>query len=111
MTNEEKYKTPETRRMAFLMFCSKNFCGPCRANGSASVRDKCVLNWLALEAEEEEKPRSCPFCGGEAEVAETHPLSTKRVYVRCKECGASITALNTEFDAITAWNKRAGVAV
>ena len=102
MTNEQKFKTPEERGNAFRRFCDERICNnecPCYKR-----KADCRFLWLALEAEEE-KPLACPFCGREAEVSQ--PMLTKGVFVRCRECGAFITAYSTEADAIAAWNRRA----
>ena len=68
MTNEQKYKTAEERIKAFDDFCKGqgdrcNYCEIARKRLSISRRSECVVYWLALEAEEEEKPEPCPFCG------------------------------------------------
>lgn len=62
--------------------------------------------------------KPCPFCGGEACVktsATTYTPSSPTAKVYCKKCNSS-TALYTDFrkdgtflfDAIDAWNRRAG---
>lgn len=112
MTNEEKYKTTDDRVYAFRKYCrDKGTYHGCALNETGVSRticvDRCILNWLALEAEEE--LRSCPFCGSEAELV--HPLSKgyalDRYFVVCKACRAASTRYNTEADAIAAWNRRA----
>ena len=78
MTNEQKYKTPDERIKAFDDFCKGqgdrcNHCEIARKRLSISRRSECVVYWLALEAEEEErKPvRKCDKyrTAGEAHVA------------------------------------------
>lgn len=66
-----------------------------------------------------EKLKSCPFCGGEAELREhllfsyLHPYSPKtaekKYYVQCKMCNTQCgcTEYTTKEEAITAWNTRA----
>ena len=70
--------------------------------------DRCILNWLTLEAEEE--LLSCPFCEGDnIDVFETDFGQAEEPYqfaVKCKSCGALVSAEN-KADAIAAWNRRA----
>ena len=104
MINGQRYKTPEERTEAFRKFCVSKECDKCVFAKQKGI-SLCEFGWLTLEAEEE--LLACPFCGGEAEVVVTHPVSTEGVYVHCKECGAFVTAFHTEADAIAAWNRRA----
>lgn len=66
MTNEEKYKTPEERKLMFDCFCNTRLCVFCQCNADVigktkSERDsECRPKWLALEADEEEKKPSPP---------------------------------------------------
>ena len=108
MTNEEKFKTPEERLDAFNRYCRNHNCKNCQVRKIPQYpegRVGCIVRWLAFEAEEELLP--CPFCGSKAEVVETHPVSTKSVFVRCQECGAFVTAFSTRDEAVAAWNRRA----
>lgn len=63
MTNEEKYKTPEERKLMFDCFCNTRLCVFCQCNADVigktkSERDsECKPKWLALEADEEEKKK------------------------------------------------------
>ncbi len=56
--------------------------------------------------------KSCPFCGGKAEI-NFQPLYTgKAVRVRCTECGSSsrfvsISKERATNDVIDMWNRRA----
>ena len=110
MTNEERYKTTDDRVYAFRKYCrDKGTCHDCALNETGVSRticvDRCILNWLALEAEEE-KPLNCPFCGGEAESKFTRPLIDGYYYVHCKNCHSSTRGYRTKDDAIDAWNRR-----
>ena len=49
--------------------------------------------------------KPCPFCGGEAHVVETIHGKTLP-WVRCKDCGMETPMLDTEEEAIEAWNRR-----
>lgn len=101
MTNEEKYKTSEERINAFDAFCGQySTCRDCHIQGDRVV--ECVLNWLALEAEED-KPMPCKCCGGEAVVVQ--PWTADGASVMCKKCGVFIWA-HTKADAISMWNGR-----
>lgn len=50
-----------------------------------------------------DKLKSCPFCGGEAEVVETLFYDYK---VACEKCGASTPLCDSEEMAVEAWNRR-----
>lgn len=64
MNNEQKYKTPEERKLMFDIFCNTRLCEFCQCNADVikkteSERNtKCKPKWLALEAEEK-KPLPC----------------------------------------------------
>lgn len=99
MSNEEKYKTPEERYKMFSRFCGTTRCSVCPAH--ISNDSHCILNWLALEAEEELLP--CPFCGGTPEPRH----GTSGFYrVQCDACGSSTENYDTKEEAIAAWNRR-----
>lgn len=104
MTNEQKFKTPEERNEAFHRFCANvNDCSICPLGKTPGLR--CPFAWLALEAKEELLP--CPFCGGDAEVVVTNPISiSKCAYVRCKECRVLSMPCDTKDEAIATWNRR-----
>ena len=107
MTNEQKFKTPEERIDAFKRYCAQRVCDDCQAykiHHCPDGRMGCIVRWLSLEAEEELLP--CPFCGGDAVVVVTHPIS-QGAYVRCKECRVLSMPCNTKAEAIAAWNRRA----
>ena len=104
MLNQERYKTPEERAEAFRKFCNSKQCNECEcAKDGKKFVALCEFRWLALEAEEELLP--CPFCGGDAVVVVTHPIS-QGAYVRCKECRVLSMPCNTKAEAIAAWNRR-----
>lgn len=102
MTNEEKYKTPEERAKAYFAFCSRHqnagICLGCPALQEVGI---CVLNWLALDADEE--PIPCPFCGGKATLYE---VAGVKPHVQCNACRVSMYG-DTRIEAIAAWNRRA----
>lgn len=50
-----------------------------------------------------DKLKSCPFCGGEAEMIETLFCDYK---VECEKCGASTSYCDSEEMAVEAWNRR-----
>ena len=108
MTNEEKFKMPEERYDEFYKYCKSKSCYDCpilpsgytsRMNGNAY----CALKWLALEAEEEEKPLPCPFCGADGRITE---LKEGGFRAFCWECLSTSGAYKTKADAIAAWNRR-----
>ena len=107
MTNVEKYKTTNDRVYAFRKYCrDKGTCHGCALNETGVSRticvDRCILNWLALEAEEE-KPLPCPFCDYPSPYLHN---DGERWLVDCGACGAQIFRATRE-SAIAAWNRRA----
>ena len=48
--------------------------------------------------------KSCPMCGGAAFVG---PLTRKRWFCECEECGVSMISRNDKQAAIDQWNRRA----
>ena len=64
---------------------------------------------LAVDRLFEEKPKTCPFCGGKAEVArDPHAIFSMGYVVKCEDCYARSVSKPTEQEAIKAWNKREG---
>lgn len=64
---------------------------------------------LALERLLKEKPKKCPFCGGEAEVSKEFYFSlmgSNGYFVKCKNCSTRTVAKQSEVEAIDVWNKR-----
>ena len=63
MTNEEKYKTPEERKLMFDNFCNTRLCVFCQCNNDVIAKtesernSECIHRWLTLEVEVE-KPSS-----------------------------------------------------
>ena len=53
----------------------------------------------------ENKPVKCG-CGGEAQIL--HPSYTHCIVVMCGKCGIKTPYMNTEAEAITAWNLAIG---
>lgn len=58
------------------------------------------------------KLKSCPFCGGEAEVRKNEFGSSGYAFIACKRCGASTKFFDKSLDysavyeAIKSWNMR-----
>ncbi|ANI16704.1 hypothetical protein A9C11_23255 [Pseudomonas citronellolis] len=48
--------------------------------------------------------KPCPMCGGAAFVG---PLTRKRWFCECEECGVSMISQNDKQAAIDQWNRRA----
>ena len=115
MTNEEKYKTPDERRVAFRNACvhiCKN--GPTHNCIGCPYYDNkgtpCVLHWL----KDKYDPTlalpiitPCPFCRSEAAIISV----TEGHYVVCQNenCAAALIArcFSSAEEAISAWNRRA----
>lgn len=53
--------------------------------------------------------KPCPFCGGEAIIlkADQYHQFPNTHYISCRDCTAGIGPLDTEAEAIEAWNRRA----
>ena len=102
MTNEQKYKTIQERHRAIGEYCKlQHNCRDCACRSDKNHGWVCVFSWLALEAEKEEKPLPCPFCGGEAHVIDfTNP------FVQCSKCGISTNNYSYRYEAVAAWNRR-----
>ena len=102
MTNAQKYKTVDERVDAFAAFCEKQqTCEKCLTISRRCPGPECAFRWLDLEADEEEKPKPCPFCGGEAHVSDF-----SEPYVQCSKCEARTTYCNNRHEAVSAWNRR-----
>ena len=97
MTNQEVYKTADSRRKAFAKYCEHRECETCPA---LSDYYDCHFNWLELPADVQLKP--CPFCGGEAVIVELK----KHTIVGCKTCFAVTQYGKDMLSAIEAWNHR-----
>lgn len=54
----------------------------------------------------DERPRECPFCGGEAKVAHEYTETWKLAYVMCFRCGCSTPSAISEDTVIQIWNTR-----
>ena len=52
MTNEQKYKTAQSRSREFDKFCEKRLCYDCPLN-KIDKSLKCYFVWLAIETKEE----------------------------------------------------------
>lgn len=51
--------------------------------------------------------KSCPFCGGNAEIVSFNVFCDKAYYCKCTNCEAEIKAPSfSEQEAIESWNKR-----
>ena len=111
MTNKERYKTTDDRVYAFRKHCiDKGTCHDCALNEKGVSRtmcvDRCILNWLELEAEEEE-PINCPCCGGMALLENgTDGCGYYWEYVVCHSCGLRTTTQTTKGAAVDKWNRR-----
>ena len=107
ITNEMIYKTAEERVRAFVAYCNnKKEC-----DHDSVRRDcpklKCMMEWLALEADEE-KPENCPFCGGETHNNLGHlKAGVVHYWVDCisPDCMYRSAHYTDEADAIAAHNR------
>lgn len=52
-----------------------------------------------------EQLRPCPFCGGEANIYQMHFWGTTYT-CECSDCGIETKPMDTEAEAIEAWNRR-----
>lgn len=111
MKNGDKYKTTEERYMAFKSFCHKQQTNDCYEDRSCL---KCTFLWLDTEAEDEEKPLPCLFCGGTVKIEEA---STKLVpdgyYLVCHNdaCLYRSAIRKTPAEAIAIHNQVAKVSM
>jgi Lar family restriction alleviation protein len=53
-----------------------------------------------------EKLRTCPFCGGEAEVREAKYLGLKGFVVTCLKCGIETRLMEDKNQSVWLWNRR-----
>ena len=103
MTNEQKYKTADERNRAFNEWCFNRDCESCKLRSHNSLGGVgCRFYWLALEAEEDEEPEPCPFCGGTTEV-----ITDEQGYygVSCIHCGYTSERYRQSIYAIAAHNR------
>jgi Lar family restriction alleviation protein len=70
------------------------------------ISNTCASGIAAYLAAEHIKPlKPCPFCGGNAEVAE--PICGEDYFVKCVNCGCRTSYFyRAKEEAIKAWNKR-----
>lgn len=52
-----------------------------------------------------EKPKDCPFCGGEAFLADDDEKNYG-VFIACSKCCSSTGIFKTKDEALVAWNAR-----
>lgn len=105
MRNFEKFKTAEERAKAFEKFCNVHDKCDCSGCPLSEIKPDCGQSrgqfaWLDLEAEEEEKPLPCPFCGGEVKFK--HMVGG---YSYVCECGYCATFSEFKSEAIAAHNR------
>ena len=98
MTNQELYKTAESRQKAFCEFCSSQHCTFC----PLSINNPCDCRFLWLEMPAEIKLKPCPFCGGEA-VLDVYKGTG---LVSCKSCTLVTKNGDDVLSAVEAWNHR-----
>lgn len=53
-----------------------------------------------------EELKTCPFCGGEAEIVEDRLFGEDYYAGRCRSCAATYAFEATKEEAIAAWNRR-----
>ena len=52
--------------------------------------------------------KSCPHCNGNGRIVSVSGFKSDRYRAVCEECGASTRECETEQEAVSAWNMRAG---
>lgn len=52
--------------------------------------------------------KSCPHCNGSGRIVSVSGFKSDRYRAVCEECGASTRECETEQEAVSAWNMRAG---
>jgi len=59
--------------------------------------------------------KPCPFCGGDAKVRKSHenflvhPADCWMVQCADNDCGCGTSFESSEYKAVAAWNRRAGI--
>lgn len=106
MKNLEKYKTSEERGEAFEEWCESNHehggAGSClRLDSNCHA---CHFEWLDLEAEEEEKPLPCPYCGMELMTVVQDDV-VGGYYVGCGSCQYRSPSYPTKHAVIVEHNR------
>ena len=96
MTNAEKYKSPDERRIAY-----EDYCKVCEKEDKALMDE---FWWLDLEYKEELK--NCPFCGGKAGVVSGIHEGCEYHWVECSECYGRSIGTSLADRTIAAWNRR-----
>ena len=78
------------------------------ANGDDISKSEITAVLERINGKEPDMPelKTCPFCGGEAEVYTEEDESQEWVYVRCVDCWARTDGNDTEIGARDAWNQR-----
>lgn len=86
MKNSEKFQTAEERGQAFDEYCNSRICNDCPA-WDRDDSGNCRFAWLDLDAEEEEKPLPCPFCGFNTVVTSHDTVRHANDYcIECTNC-------------------------
>ena len=105
MKNFEKYKTVEECNKAHRDWCHAHT-GPngvC-TNPYEDIRGNCIkcsMKWMLLEADEEDRPMDCPFCGDRNIGSRETPEGVSLICV----CGYSSGEYHTVEEAIEAHNR------
>jgi Lar family restriction alleviation protein len=98
MTNGEKFKTAEERRIAYCRYSV----GCLKYKYVTAIMDEFV--WLESEVEEELRP--CPFCGSTPVMANNmESMRSLSYYVKCA-CGARFASALSVSAAAEMWNRR-----
>ena len=97
-TNQELYKTANSRREAFIKFCRAHECATCPA--LMKGYNECRFKWLELPADVQLQP--CPFCGGEARVVEIKDWAE----IKCSICDMVVQGDSDVLSAAAKWNHR-----
>lgn len=104
MSNEKAYRNARLVENAPEMY--RLLDGLRRGDDVSESEITAVLE--SVNGKEPEMPelKTCPFCGGEAEVYEEEDESQEWIYVRCVDCWARTDGNDTEIGARDAWNQR-----